>query len=158
MNQVVGLKLGFVLAFLCSYFSFFFFFFKHLNYLHMVNHALMSSNIHFINLLRFELILTFRQVGLKLVIDFSIGSRHCHLKLSLFDSWLNCNFIYFNQGHLLNPLLQNPRTYVGSELCQTKSQTWPNTSMLNPIHYRDYLTMIPGLGANQRSPSTWRFT
>jgi hypothetical protein len=124
MNEVVGLELGFVLAFLCSQYSQA----KHLNYLHMANHALMSSNIHFMNILRFELTLTFRQMGLKFIADFSIGSRPCHFKLSLFVSWLNCNLIYF-KDITSTPFFKTltTRTYVGLELCQTKSQTRPNT-------------------------------
>jgi hypothetical protein len=65
MNEVVGLELGFVLAFLCSRFRTSFFVF-----LHMANHALMSFNIHFMNILRFELTLTFRQVRLIFMVDF----------------------------------------------------------------------------------------
>jgi hypothetical protein len=115
----------------------------------MVNHALMSSNIHFINLLRFELTLTFRQVGLKLVIDFSIDSRPFHLKLSLLVSWVNGNFIYFKdlkgQGHLLNPPSSKPSLLAPMWVVSyVKQRVKPDSTLQihNPIHYRDHPTMI----------------
>lgn len=66
------------------------FFDKHLNYLLMASHAMVSSNIHLISYsIEPWTNLIPRWVGLKFTLDVPIGSRLCWSKLPIFVSWSN---------------------------------------------------------------------